>query len=135
VNAVFADTFFWIAFINPVDSHAQEALRFDDLLSEGLVYTTEEVLAELMTFFAGDPWLRRRAVETVSEIVADRAVRVIPQSHDSFQSGFDLYAIRPDKRYSFTDCISMQFMRRQKITDVLTNDRHFEQEGFRALFR
>jgi len=29
----------------------------------------------------------------------------------------------------------MQTMRREGLTDVLTNDRHFEQEGFRALFR
>jgi predicted nucleic acid-binding protein len=37
--------------------------------------------------------------------------------------------------YSLTDCISMQTMRREALTEVLTNDRHFEQEGFRALFR
>jgi len=36
---------------------------------------------------------------------------------------------------SLTDCISMQTMRRECLTQVLTNDRHFEQEGFRALFR
>jgi predicted nucleic acid-binding protein len=29
----------------------------------------------------------------------------------------------------------MKTMRREGLTDVLTNDRHFEQEGFRALFR
>jgi predicted nucleic acid-binding protein len=29
----------------------------------------------------------------------------------------------------------MEAMRREGIGDVLTNDRHFEQEGFRALFR
>jgi predicted nucleic acid-binding protein len=28
-----------------------------------------------------------------------------------------------------------QAMRREGLTDVLTNDRHFEQEGFQALFR
>ena len=42
---------------------------------------------------------------------------------------------RPDKGYSLTDCISMQTMRREGLTEILTNDRHFEQEGFRALFR
>jgi predicted nucleic acid-binding protein len=31
--------------------------------------------------------------------------------------------------------VAMQTMRREGLTDVLTNDRHFEQEGFRALFR
>lgn len=29
----------------------------------------------------------------------------------------------------------MQTMRAQGLSEVLTNDRHFEQEGFRALFR
>jgi hypothetical protein len=29
----------------------------------------------------------------------------------------------------------MQTMRKEGLTEVLTNVRHFEQEGFRALFR
>jgi len=29
----------------------------------------------------------------------------------------------------------MQTMREEGLTEALTNDRHFEQEGFRALFR
>jgi hypothetical protein len=29
----------------------------------------------------------------------------------------------------------MQTMRQQGIADALTNDGHFEQEGFRAMFR
>lgn len=46
-----------------------------------------------------------------------------------------LYGARPDKGYSLTECISMQTMRREGLTEALTNDRHFEQEGFQALFR
>lgn len=97
MTAVFPDTFYWIALINPGDRHSQDVLRFDDLLSGGNVYTTEEVLAEVLTFFAGDVWLRSRAVETVREILSEPAVHVIPQSHESFQFGFELYAGRPDK--------------------------------------
>jgi len=135
VSAVFADTFYWIALINPGDKYAKDVLRFDDLLSGGNVYTTEEVLVEVLTFFAADTWRRIRAVETVREILSDPAVHIIPQSHESFLSGFELYAARPDKGYSLTDCISMQTMRREGLTQALTNDRHFGQEGFRALFR
>jgi hypothetical protein len=29
----------------------------------------------------------------------------------------------------------MQTMRHERLTEALTNDRRFEQEGFRALFR
>ncbi len=135
MKPVFADTFYWIALTNPADLHSEAALRFDDLLSGGSVITTEEVLTELLTFFAEDSWLRNRAAETVRELLSDDGLRIIPQSHESFLSGFDLYANRPDKGYSLTDCISMQTMRREGLTDVLTNDKHFEQEGFRALFR
>jgi len=61
-------------------------------------------------------------------------VRVLPQTATSFLSGLDFYAARLDKGYSMTDCISMQNMHAQDIREVLTNDIHFEQEGFRALF-
>jgi predicted nucleic acid-binding protein len=60
---------------------------------------------------------------------------VIPQSRESFLAGLRLYRSRPDKGYSLVDCISMQTMHQEGLTEALTNDRHFEQEGFRALFR
>jgi predicted nucleic acid-binding protein len=73
--------------------------------------------------------MRRKALINARRILDAPGVDVIPQSRMA------LYEARPDKGYSLTDCISMQTMRREGLTDVLTNDRHFEQEGFRALFR
>lgn len=119
--------FLWRRPWRPAWGHGdfQEAPRFDEVFSEGAVYTTEEVLTELPAFFAPDRWLRNRAVETVRAIRSDSAVRIIPRSHESFTSRFDLYAARPDKGYSLTDCISMQAIRREGLTDVLTNNHHF----------
>jgi predicted nucleic acid-binding protein len=100
------------------------------------IVTTDEVLAEYLTFFAAAPeQLRRKAVMNAQRILDNHGVRVIPQSRESFLSGMALYGARPDKRYSLVDCISMQTMRQEGLIEVLTNDRHFEQEGFRALFR
>jgi predicted nucleic acid-binding protein len=65
----------------------------------------------------------------------NRTVRIVPQTAASFEAGFTLYRARTDKGYSLTDCISMCTMRNGGIADVLTNDTHFEQEGFRALLR
>jgi predicted nucleic acid-binding protein len=70
-----------------------------------------------------------------TNILGNSTVRVIAQNPESFRAGFDLYRARLDKGYSLTDCISMQTMRSQAITDVLTNDAHFDQEGFSALLR
>lgn len=47
--------------------------------------------------------------------------------------GLPLYERRPDKGYSLVDCISMNVMRRLRLRQVLTNDRHFAQEGFTVL--
>ena len=71
----------------------------------------------------------------VAGLIENPALLVIPQSRESFLAGLELYRARPDKGYSLTDCISMHTMRQHGITEVLTNDRHFEQEGFRVLFR
>lgn len=119
MTAVFADTFYWVALTNPADSR----------------YCDNEVLGEFLTFFAGADWLRDRASRTVLVLLKDPDIRVIPQSRESFLDGLELYRQRPDKSYSLTDCISMQTMRRHAITEALTNDRHFEQEGFHAFFR
>ena len=52
---------------------------------------------------------------------------------DLFFEGLALYGSRLDKGYSLTDCISMNAMRERGITDVLTHDDHFTQEGFNIL--
>jgi len=134
--AIFADTFYWIALADFADSAHQRALDLTAERADALIVTTDEVLAEYLTFFATAPeQMRRKAVTNVERILEDPGVRVVPQSRGSFLAGMALYGSRPGKGYSLTDCISMQTMRKEGLTEVLTNDRHFEQEGFRALFR
>jgi len=37
------------------------------------------------------------------------------------------------KTYSLCDAVSFVLMRRRSLSEALTTDRHFEQEGFRRL--
>lgn len=136
MTALFADTFYWIALADFSDSAHQRALALTTERADSPLITTDEVLSEYLTFFATAPEvMRRKALTNAERILKHPGVRVVPQSRASFLSGMALYGSRPDKGYSLTDCISMQTMRMEGLTDVLTNDRHFEQEGFRALFR
>jgi predicted nucleic acid-binding protein len=131
-----ADTFYWIALADLTDSAHRRAMALTVEWEDSLILTTDEVLAEYLTFFATAlEQMRRKAVSNTQRILENPGVRVVPQSRESLMSGMALYESRPDKGYSLTDCISMQTMRKQGLTEVLTNDRHFEQEGFRALFR
>ena len=136
MTALFADTFYWIALADFTDSAHRRALALTSERAASRIVTTDEVLAEYLTFFSTAPEpLRRGVAESVQGILATPAIRVIPQSRSSFLAGLELYTARPDKGYSLVDCIAMQTMRKEGLTEVLTNDRHFEQEGFRALFR
>jgi predicted nucleic acid-binding protein len=136
MSALFADTFYWIALADLTDSAHQRAMALTVERRDSLIVTTDEVLAEYLTFFAMAPeQMRRKAVTNAHRILENPGVHVVPQSRGSFLAGMALYESRPDKGYSLTDCISMQTMRKEGLTEVLTNDRHFEQEGFRALFR
>lgn len=136
MSAIFADTFFWIAFTNVQDQAHERAKSFTHSTPPTTICTTEEVLTEYLNYFAG--WglnLRQKAALNVQSILENSTVRVIAQTSGSFVAGLALYRGRLDKGYSLTDCISMETMRGEGITDVLTEDVHFEQEGFRAIFR
>ena len=133
-RAVFADTFYWIAIFNERDSRHKDAIAFSQANTDTIIITTDEVLTEFLAYFSGDLEARIGAAEVVGDILEDANVRVVEQSRESFLKGLELYKARPDKGYSLTDCISMNTMRAEGVADVLTNDVHFTQEGFRALF-
>ena len=136
MRSLFADTFYWIALADASDSAHQQALALTAQRANWRIVTTDEVLTEYLSYFATAPQqFRHEAVESVERLLASSVVRVIPQSRQSFLAGIHLYRARLDKGYSLVDCISMQTMRREGITEVLTSDHHFEQEGFQMLFR
>jgi uncharacterized protein len=131
MRQIFADTFYWIAFINPSDAwHTRVTHALRSLQSCTLI-TTEEVFGELLTFYSkSGNQLRERAANLVKDALDSPNVAVFEQIHTSFLLGLELYKKRPDKGYSLADCISMNTMRQLGITEVLTHDKHFTQEGF-----
>jgi uncharacterized protein len=134
MRAVFADTCYWIAVLNPKDQLHDSAIQASEQLRDYRIITTEEVLTELLNYFsARGPHLRGAAARLVELMQADTAVHVLPQTREGFLSGLQLYRARPDKGYSLTDCISMLAMRRDGLNAVLTDDGHFSQEGFTCL--
>ena len=136
MKTVFADSHYWIAVVKPNDPWTQPATRARERLGEALLVTTDEVLTEFLAALSrGGPKLRLAAVKMVKAILNNPNVRVMPQTRDGFLSGLELYREREDKDYSLTDCISMNVMNAQSISQVLTNDHHFEQEGFTPLIR
>lgn len=135
MDEVFADAFYWIALANPADQWHNAVKQFDEANPNVSMVTTEEVLTEFLNFYAEAGKHRRRIVGSMcGQVLVHPNITVVSQSNESFSQGFELYRQREDKGYSLTDCISMMTCRKREIQKVLTNDHHFEQEGFIILF-
>jgi predicted nucleic acid-binding protein len=134
LRRVFADTAYWIALTNPFDQHHDMAVQCSSSLGGARILTTDAVLIEFLNALAEKgSHIRGAAIRTVETILNNPRVVVLPQARSAFIKGFAFYKARPDKGYSLTDCLSMTAMRDRRLSEVLTTDRHFEQEGFIAL--
>jgi len=133
---LFVDTFYLIALAHRRDQWHERVLTFSRSLRDYRLYTVDEVLAEFLTACSSSGLrIRQRAGHMVRNALQDHQWTVFPQSRSSLLDALTLYESCLDKEYSLTDCISMQTMRREGLTEVLTNDHHFTQEGFHILFR
>jgi predicted nucleic acid-binding protein len=132
---VFADTFYWIAVLSPHDPFHGRVMSWGRNRGTTRLVTTDEVLAEVLNWFSGaGPYWRSKAALFVHNVGNDPDVDGLPQTRADFDAALALYEARPDKEYSPTDCRSMVALRALVLTEVLTNDHHFTQEGFVILF-
>jgi uncharacterized protein len=133
MNRQFADTFYFLALLNSDDAAQEQADRHAQAPVAPLV-TTDWVLVEVGDAMA-DPWNRASFLRLLDILRDDSNVEVVPADPNLFARGTDLYAARPDKGWSLTDCLSFMAMADRGITEALNADHHFEQAGFRAIFR
>ena len=131
MKRVFADTFFFMALLNSADpAHAMARSCYG---KPGLRYlTTAWVLTEVADGMCAAA-TRDRFVELREALLDDPIIELIPAGEELWERGIKLYAARPDKNWSLTDCISFVVMEERGLKDALTGDHHFAQAGFKAL--
>jgi uncharacterized protein len=96
--------------------------------------TTEWVLMELADALSAPP-ARSTAVVFLQAVRADPHFEVIGYDPAVYRAGFALFAARPDKAWSLTDCISFAVLTERGLSQALTADHHFDQAGFQAAFK
>jgi predicted nucleic acid-binding protein len=133
MNAIFADTSYFVAANSPRDSAHALAKELGKELDSGII-TTEYILVETSNFFT-HPALRSIQSQIVRELRNSPSSQIIPSSSDLFDRGLALFESRPDKEWSLTDCISFIVMGDLGLAEALTADHHFEQAGFIALLK
>ena len=125
---VFADTFHFLALLNPSDRQHDRAT---EIANEGdlEIFTTRAVLLEVADAFA-HPSTRMIAAEFLDALAADVSVTILELTEALYHRGLALYRDRPDKSWSLSDCVSFVVMDDRGLSEALTGDHHFAQAGF-----
>lgn len=128
MSTAFADTFYFVAVLNPADQLHARACEVQRERNFDLV-TTRAVLLEVGDAFAA-PSTRGLAAELLQSVEADPRAEIVSLDDELYGRGLELYLQRADKSWSLTDCISFVVMSEHHLTEALTGDRHFAQAGF-----
>lgn len=133
MKPVFADSVYFIALLNARDHMHQSATRFAAQATNPII-TTAWVLTEVADGLCGRT--TRQAVIRLCQILESAPdVEIIPPSPELYNRGLERYALRSDKDWSLTDCISFVVMEQRGLTEALTADHHFDQAGFTMLLK
>ena len=95
--------------------------------------THSYVLAEFVALTTARRLPRLPALTYIGDLLENPDIETIWIDESLHREAMELLLARPDKTYSLSDAVSFVLMRQRNITEGLTTDRHFEQEGFQRL--
>ena len=93
-------------------------------------FTRSYVLDEFIALAQARKLSRRAALDFSERLIDDANIETVWVDETQHREALALLRARPDKAYTLCDAVSFGIMRRRGITEALTTDRHFEQEGF-----
>ena len=122
------DTSGLLCLLDSADFRHDKAAQFFNR-SKYLV-TTNYVLAEFVPLSQTRGLRRSDSLEFLIDFCNLPRLELVWIDEDLHNDGFKLLQNRLDKTYSLCGAVSFIIMHERKISEALTTDRHFKQEGF-----
>jgi uncharacterized protein len=134
-GVLFLDTAGWLAALSPRERHHDAAREaYVDAVRRGaLLVTTMLVVSEMHALI-----LRWRGISAAAyfleTVVESGSHHIVPVDEEVVQAALTRWIRRfQDKAFSLTDAVSFEIMRRERIGQALTLDRHFHDAGFQMV--
>jgi uncharacterized protein len=93
------------------------------------------IIAEYVALTHARRFPRPSVLSFVVDLLDNPDIETIWVDEALHRAAVDLLLERQDKGYSLCDSVSFIVMRQRSITEALSTDRHFEQEGFARLLQ
>ena len=108
----------------------QHAAARNHFLAPGHKLTHGYVLAEFVALAHARRLPRSSALAFLNALLEHPRVEIVWVDEVLHGKRVRLQEARPDKTYSLCDAVSLVLMKDRGITEALTTDHHFEQEGY-----
>lgn len=133
---IFADTSALIAYYNIDDKHHAEAYKTMEKIRRGEItltrfYITDYVFDETITFIECVLNRHELALNIGEALQTSPFTTIIRINEDLFSDAWNFF--KQSKGFSFTDCTSMNAMKKHGITQAFTFDKHFQEVGFQTI--
>ena len=127
------DTSGLLCLIHKDEREHSDAVR---MYAESPFYVTHNyILDEFVPLAYTRNFPRSKSLTFSRHLLSDRTVEIVWVDPFLHEAALSLLEKRSDKSYSLCDAVSFVIMRERGITDALTTDKHFEQEGFVRLLK
>ena len=130
---LFLDTSDLLCIHDQNDFRHTEAVKF--FTAAKSLLTTNYVLAEFVPLSSARGKNRRETLAFINDILRVPRLKLIWIDEKLHNQAMELLDKRLDKNYSLCDAVSFVVMREREMSESLTTDRHFGQEGFIKLLQ
>ncbi len=97
--------------------------------------THNYVIAEYVALANARRFSRSSVLNFIVDLLSSPDIETVWVDEPLHQAAVELLILRQDKTYSLCDAVSFILMHQRGISEALTTDRHFEQEGFVRLLK
>ena len=110
-------------------------LAVEHFESSDSMLVTDYVLAEFVPLCHVRGLNRTRTLDFVEAILTSPLIETVWTTETHYLHALALLKLRKDKSYSICDAVSFRLMAERGLTEALTTDKRFEQEGFIRLLK
>lgn len=97
--------------------------------------THNYIIAEYVALANARRFPRTFVLNFVVDLLGNPDIETVWVDESIHRAAVELLTLRQDKTYSLCDAVSFVLLRQRGMTEALTTDRHFEQEGFVRLLQ
>ncbi len=125
------DTSGLLCYLHQDELQHQEAVQLFNQSNWSLTHSY--VLAELVALAQVRGFPRIPTLNFINDLVDHPDIEIIWVNESLHRKAVALLMAREDKAYSLCDAVSFVLMQQHNLSQALTTDHHFEQEGFQRL--